>query len=651
VHDSDDEEAFAQRTGDARTVREVFEAAAVPIVGLDAPDHTVVAANAAYRTFIGHQDVLGQRIRDVLPEIIGQQLLGALDRPLATGEPEPISEWRVQLDRGEGGEPGEIYIDGVILPRRAADGSVIGLVAHVQDVTERVLDRKSAQRQAPETGRRPEVTDVFRRHLLPSGLPIQPGLQLGGVHLLAGAEDAAGGDWFDAVPLPDGRTALVIGDVAGHGAAASAAMGRLRTVLEDRLDHSGDIGEALAAADRLADRLDAARAATVCVAAVDPADGRVTYCAAGHPPPLLIPSGGQARYLPSTGGGPLGTGSGFPLAEARLGIGDHLLLYSNGIIERPGIGTAGGIAEFARAAADVAAGRAMREEWLAPVDRLTAQTLELLVRTTGHSDDIALLAAQRTLPPSPLLLDMPAGTEAVAAVRKALDDWLHDLGTRAEDVILLRHAVGELVGNAVEHAYGSPPGAVRVRAECTGRGSVEIEVADDGRWREHVPDREAERGRGLAMATDFVGDLRVETGPSGTTATVLHRLTRPARLLSAGEITPPAAPAPDVPELLLIFDQPSEGAPRIRVDGPVDAATAGQLREELQMRTRGGTAALTVDLTGVTHLASAGVAVLHEARTRTDAPGRPLLLYAPAGSPAQHVMSLVALPHTTTDPG
>ncbi|MCQ0009376.1 SpoIIE family protein phosphatase [Actinomadura madurae] len=68
--------------------------------------------------------------------------------------------------------------------------------------------------------------------------------------------------------------------MAGHGAAAAAAMGRLRTVLEDRLDSSGDIGEALAAADRLAVRSDAARAATVCVAAVDPADGRLTYCTA-----------------------------------------------------------------------------------------------------------------------------------------------------------------------------------------------------------------------------------------------------------------------------------------------------------------------------------------------------------------------------------
>ncbi|MFA1548390.1 SpoIIE family protein phosphatase [Actinomadura chokoriensis] len=653
--DKDDEEALERRIGDARTVREVFEAIPAALVGLSGPDHTLVAANAAYRALLGHDGLLGRNVRDMAAEAVGQQLLGALDRPFTTGRPELINEWRVQIDRGEGLAPEDVYIDGVIVPRRDAGGTITGLAAIVHDVTERVRDRQSAQRRASEAEERyaeaRDVIDVLQRQLLPPGLPIVPGLPVGASYLLADA-DTAGGDWFDAVPLPDGRTALVIGDVVGQGVAASAAMGQLRAVLHDRLDQDADIGQALAAADRLANRLPAARAATVCVAAVAPADGRVTYCTAGHPPPLLIPSGGQARYLPASGGGPLGTGSGFPLADDRLGVGDLLLLYSDGIIERPGLDVRASTVEFAQAATDIAAGRALREEWLPAVDRLTTQTLELLVRVTGHTDDITLLAAQRTDPPPPLLLDIAAEPAAIPAVRKAVDEWLYDLGARAEDVVLLRHGIGELVTNAVEHAYGpASPGGVRLRAELTSSGSTEIEVSDGGRWREHRAG--ADRGRGLAMASDFVDDLGVETGPSGTTAAVRHRLTRPARLLTTGDVTPsPPAPAwPDPPELMLILDQPSAEAARIRVDGPLDAATAGQLREELRLRTRGGTHPLTVDLTGVTHLASAGVAVLHEAAARTAAPGRPFLLYAPAGSPAQHVLSTVALPHTTTDPG
>ncbi|NKZ02860.1 SpoIIE family protein phosphatase [Actinomadura latina] len=649
----DDEEGLRRLVGDARTVRQVFEAVPAAVVGLDGPNHTVVAANAAFRGLLRHDELIGRDVRDLLPGAIGQQLVGALDRPFATGAPELINEWRIQLSHGEDLIPEDIYVDCVIVPRRSPDGTVTGLVAIVQDVTGRVRDRQAAQRRAAEAEERyaevRDVIDVLQRQLLPPSLPVLPGLGVGGSYLLAGTEGSAGGDWFDAVPLPDGRAALVIGDVVGHGVAASAAMGQLRAVLHDRLDHAGDIVEALTAVDRLAGRLPAARAATVCVAAVDPADGRVTYCTAGHPPPLLIPSGGHARYLPASGGGPLGTGSGFPLAADRLGVGDHLLLYSDGIIERPGRDLRASTVELAEVTTDIAADRALREDWLTAVDRLTTQTLELLVRTAGHTDDITLLAAQRTALPPPLLLDLRADPAAIPAARKALDEWLYDLGARAEDVVLLRHGVGELVTNAVEHAYGTSPGGVRVRGHSTSRGMVEIEVRDQGRWLEHR--RETDRGRGLAMASDFVDELTIETGPSGTTASVRHRLSRPTRLLTSAHV-PPASPTapPESPGLLLILDQPSPGAPQIRVDGPVDSATAAQLREELQLRTRGGTQPLTVDLTGVTHLASAGVAVLHEANARTAAPGHPLLLYAPAGSPAQHVLSTVALPHTTTAP-
>jgi anti-anti-sigma factor len=647
------EEALERLIGDARTVRAVFDLIPAAVVGVEFPgEYRAVAANAAYRAMIDREEIVGRSLIELMPELVGQRMFDVLDRAFASHEPEAIREWRVQIPT-ESGPGDDLYIDCTLVPQVSPAGEVTRLVALVHDVTPQVLDRKSAQRRADAAEQRyaeaRDVIDVLQRQLLPTGLPIQPGLEIGGSYLLADAETAAGGDWFDAVPLPDGRTALVIGDVVGHGVAASAAMGQLRAVLEDHLDHSGDIGEALAAVDRLAGRLPGAHAATLCVAAVDAANGRVTYCTAGHPPPLLIPSGGHARYLPSSGGGPLGTGSDFPLAADRLEVGDHLLLYSDGIIERPGLDVSASTIEFAQVATDVAAGRALREEWLADVDRLTTQTLELLVRVTGHADDITLLAAQRTVPPTPLALHMPAEAEAIPAARKAMDEWLYDLGARTEDVILVRHAAGELITNVVEHAYGTSAGEVRVRAACTGRGSIEVEVTDDGHWREHTP--ATDRGRGLAMASDFADDLHITTDSAGTTATIRQRMTRPARLLSAEDVTPPAAPAiPEFPELLLILDQPSTGAPRIRVDGPVDATTAGQLREELQMRTHGGTTPLTVDLTGVTHLASAGVAVLYEATTRTDAPGAPLLLYAPAGTPAQHVLTTVTLPHTTTNP-
>src|SRR5262245_25623569 len=64
--------------------------------------------------------------------------------------------------------------------------------------------------------------------LLPAEVPVLPGLQIGASYLLSDADTAAGGDWFDAVPVVGGRVALVVGDVVGHGIAASAVMGQLR---------------------------------------------------------------------------------------------------------------------------------------------------------------------------------------------------------------------------------------------------------------------------------------------------------------------------------------------------------------------------------------------------------------------------------------
>jgi anti-anti-sigma regulatory factor len=198
-------------------------------------------------------------------------------------------------------------------------------------------------------------------------------------------------------------------------------------------------------------------------------------------------------------------------------------------------------------------------------------------------------------------------------------------------------------------------------------------VRDRGRWLDADTGDQAagplpgvDRGRGLEMSTALVDRLTVDRGdgdaPRGTTATVEHRLTHPARLLSTTELIAedPAgahAAAAD-PSLLLVLDVAPEvsedagASPRVRVDGPVDAVTAEQLHAALAHRTRGGTRPLTVDLGGVTHLGSAGVSALFAARRSAlpTADGEPaLVLHAPRGSVADHVLTLVGLPHVTGD--
>lgn len=641
----------------------VFDALPLMLLGMDGPEHRIVAANAAYQAASGKHELLGRPLREAFPEILGQQVIDMFDRVYSSGVQETAREWRVQYCRDGRTEPDEEYFDFTVTPRRGVGGEVSGVSMYAILATDRVRERQAAQARAAAAERRYEqardTITALQRQLLPPGLPVLPGVQVAASYLLADAETAAGGDWFDAVPLPGGRVALVVGDVVGHGVAASATMGQLRAVLQDHLDRTGDVLDAVEAVDRMAHRLPGARAATVCVALFDPGRGTLAYCTAGHPPPLLVTAGGQARYLAPTAGGPLGTGSAYGLRYDRLELGEVVLLYSDGIIERPGREPAAATAELARAAGDAVAERAFGRSGLPAVERACTHTLELLVRATGHADDITMLAAQRVAPPVELLLELPARLSAVREARAAVDQWLAAVGAGERDLNAVRHATGELVTNAAEHSNpDTTQGRLRVAARLDADGTAQITVADNGRWRSAArppePPRspgplDRERGRGLAMAAGLVDELRLDRDGGGTTATIRHGLSRPARLLNADELDGQAPERwhRDGPALLLVLEQPGG---RIRVDGPIDALTAPQLRTELRHATQGGTRPLTVDLTGVNLLASAGVSALHEAIARNDRQGEHLLLYAPTGSPAHHVLNLVNFPHTTTDP-
>ncbi len=121
-----------------------------------------------------------------------------------------------------------MFWDVTVSPWFADDGSVRGVLAHGVDVTDRTRARRL---------RRSMLDDVIALQdaLLPEWLPVLPGVEIAGRYLLAQAEESAGGDWYDAVGLGHGRVALMVGDVVGHGVAASAVMGQLRAVVQERL--------------------------------------------------------------------------------------------------------------------------------------------------------------------------------------------------------------------------------------------------------------------------------------------------------------------------------------------------------------------------------------------------------------------------------
>ena len=631
----------------------------------EGPELLLVACNAATRAVLPGREVLGRPIRDVLSDLSGQQFVDAYYEVYRTGEPITGRQWRAHLAQPDGSVH-EMFATFTIVPWRDDAGRLRGVIGAAFDVTELSRNRQDAEAETEQLRRRYEqsrdVIHALQRELLPTGLPVLPGLQVAASYLLADADTAAGGDWFDAVSRPDGRVALLVGDVVGHGVTASGVMGQLRAVLQERLDAGVGVSDALAAADRLARRVRAAHAATICLALLDPVTGDLEYCTAGHPAPLVIAAGGGTRYLPGSGGMPLGTGGTFPVREARLERGDLLLLYSDGILERPGTlkrpgtlerpgtrdGTLTSAVELAQVAADAAAGRALHDPSATAAERVCTQTVELLVRSGGHADDITLLAAQR-LPVVPdLVLDLPAEPAALRGARHRLAGWLAALGAAGKDVFVLQHALGELATNAIEHAFGRDVverdvagrdvvgrDVVEIRATLTPAGVVEATVTDHGGWR--LPERQPTRGRGLALTTQLVQSLRVEPGESGTVATVRHPLVRPARLLGAFDPMPAAVASPDE---LVVTELPGGDEARVRLTGPLDAASATHARQELLRRSRGGTVPMTVDLIGVTHLASAGVSALHLLAEAHRA-GAPLTLVAVPGSPARQILELV----------
>jgi anti-anti-sigma factor len=642
------EKDWDENVGAADEVRRIFENVPSMLVGLQGPDHRFVAANAAYRAFSPTFGSVGMLAREVYPELERQQIYQMFDRVYQTGEPQSGTEWRFQADY-DGSGVQERFFDFVVTPRRRADGSIEGVQVILDDVTNRVRERLAAEERMDELSERyrnaRDSATVMQQALLAPSVPVVPGADIAAEYLVAAEDTAAGGDWFDAIALGD-RLVLIVGDVVGHGVEAAAVMSQLRTALRMQISAGQTIVEALEAVDRFHKHVPGSKSATVCVGSLDFATGEFQYCTAGHPPPLLVSADANSRYAEPSGAGPLGSGTGFPVRTEVLDVGDSVLLYSDGLIERPGRPPGASTAEFADLAAQIAGGRGgfVIDEPGRPIDRLCSETLELLLRSTGYNDDVTLLAAQRRTPPPPLHMTLDATIHAARAVRTRLREWLLEIGAGSDDICDIVHAISEFVENAVEHGYaadsanGASNGIV-VEAVLAGDGNLGASVIDRGKWKDH---REGEggRGRGLAMAEALVSEARITHGADGTTASLTHRLSRPANFVTDATVSRATHPQPVNSEFVSFVDE----AGRILVSGDVDSVTASTLDRQIAVESRSGIAPLTIDLSGVTHLGSAGVSALAAALDRARTQGGDCVLIAPPGTPAHHVLSLVQMP-------
>jgi sigma-B regulation protein RsbU (phosphoserine phosphatase) len=197
-------------------------------------------------------------------------------------------------------------------------------VQNAQLYQQQKQERERLEREAQEAR-------TIQQSLLPKSSPLIPGFAVTGVSVPAGA---VGGDWFDFVPLDDGRWAFVLADVSGKGMAAALLMSATRAMVRSLAGTSCCPGEVLSRLNRLMlDDFPAGKFVTMVYGILDPAKRTLSFANAGHLPPLLI-TGSEATFVSTERGMPLGLGFGsFSEVQVIMPPGSRLVFYSDGITE------------------------------------------------------------------------------------------------------------------------------------------------------------------------------------------------------------------------------------------------------------------------------------------------------------------------------
>ncbi|MFD8236578.1 SpoIIE family protein phosphatase [Streptomyces sp. NPDC059696] len=312
-----------------------------------------------------------------------------------------------------------------------------------------------------------------------------------------------GGDWVNSFPLPDGRTALVVGDVVGHGLGAAATMGQLSMEARALLSAGLAPDQVLEHLDETVTMLDDAESglaagysalgSTCCIALYDPVGHHVTLSSAGHLPPILVSPDGRA--------GPLslrphpGLGAEFALREPfdvyTIGVppGSVLALYTDGLVEDPALSIDEGIDRLADRVSRVHPWDALQQ---------TARDVVSALAPAPQRDDVTLLLARMIgyRKGDTATWRLPARSDAPARAREHVAALLRQWDARddtRERVMLL---VSELVTNAVRFATGP----ITVRLIRAGHGLL-CEVGDTGNGRPRLRrgDLLDNGGRGLGI--------------------------------------------------------------------------------------------------------------------------------------------------------
>ncbi|MET8153284.1 SpoIIE family protein phosphatase [Actinoplanes sp. NPDC049668] len=393
--------------------------------------------------------------------------------------------------------------------------------AHTWLPAERALLYAAAElvAQAAERARRFEAqhgtAQLLQRSMLPEHLPELERFRIAARYDVGVDGNAAGGDFYDAFELTDGRLAIVLGDVAGHDVRAAAVMGQVRAALRALALTDPAPGTVLAGLDRLVTSLGAESRneeifVTVVYGVLDLADGTITVASAGHPPPVVRrpgPAGGPAtaELVALPPGAPLGLGGQWRTTSLRLEPGDSILLFSDGVVERRHRPLSDGLADLVAAAAAASSGD--------PRNLCSLATAAVAGRT---DDDVAVLAVERAvaLSRSATML-VPAEPTGPSRVRQWMSARLREWSVPEPVIGAAILCTSELTTNALLHA-GTP---AQVHIDLSAERLL-VSVADTG-TRGSVTrartDTLSSRGRGLGLIEELTDAWGTDPTVRGST--------------------------------------------------------------------------------------------------------------------------------------
>jgi len=381
-----------------------------------------------------------------------------------------------------------------------------------------------------------EVARLIQQNFLPKELPEMPGWQVAAYYRPA---REVGGDFYDVIPLPDGRVGFVVGDVTDKGVPAALVMSATRSLLRASAQRLIEPGEVLGRVnDQLCPDMPKAMFVTCLYGVLDRDSGLLRFANAGHDVPYVKTAHGvdelRARGMPLG----LMPGMEYEEKEATLAPGDSVLLHSDGIVEShdPERDMFG----FPRLRDTVA--RASSEESL--IDRVLTELAAFTGPDAAQEDDITMVTLQRSAGAdvagaqngrvlAELSLSSEPGNE-----REAIDEVeraVADLGLPRPRLERLKTAVGEATMNAMEHGNEYRPDRPVLIRVLHSRDRLSVRVTDRGEARElerpESPDLEAKldgrqkpRGWGLFLIEKMVDEAHERSEEDGHTLELVLRL-------------------------------------------------------------------------------------------------------------------------------